>query len=54
MRLMYLMAITAAEQSIDIEAAYFIPDALMSRELIKARARGVRSFSVTDSWRIAI
>jgi cardiolipin synthase A/B len=42
MRLMYLMAITAAERSIDIEAAYFIPDALMSRELIKARARGVR------------
>jgi cardiolipin synthase A/B len=42
MRLMYLMAITAAEQSIDIEAAYFIPDALMSHELIKARARGVR------------
>jgi cardiolipin synthase A/B len=42
MRLMYLMAITAAEQSIDVEAAYFIPDALMSRELIKARARGVR------------
>ncbi len=42
MRLMYLMAITAAEQSIDIEAAYFIPDALMSRELIKARSRGVR------------
>ena len=42
MRLMYLMAITAAEQSIDIEAAYFIPDTLMSGELIKARARGVR------------
>jgi cardiolipin synthase A/B len=42
MRLMYLMAITAAEQSIDIEAAYFIPDTLMSRELIKARSRGVR------------
>jgi cardiolipin synthase A/B len=42
MRLMYLMAITAAEQSIDIEAAYFIPDDLMTRELIKARARGVR------------
>jgi cardiolipin synthase len=42
MRLMYLMAITAAEKSIDIEAAYFIPDTLMSRELIKARARGVR------------
>ncbi len=42
MRLMYLMAITAAEESIDIEAAYFIPDPLMSRELIKARTRGVR------------
>jgi cardiolipin synthase A/B len=42
MRLMYLMAITAAEESIDIEAAYFIPDDLMTRELIKARARGVR------------
>jgi len=42
MRLMYLMAITAAVRSIDIEAAYFIPDDLMSRELIKARARGVR------------
>jgi cardiolipin synthase A/B len=42
MRLMYLMAITAAVQSIDIEAAYFIPDELMNRELIKARTRGVR------------
>jgi cardiolipin synthase A/B len=42
MRLMYLMAITAAQQSIDIEAAYFIPDDLMARELIKARSRGVR------------
>jgi cardiolipin synthase len=41
MRLMYLSAITAAKNSIDIEAAYFIPDRLMSRELIKARARGV-------------
>lgn len=42
MRLMYLMAITAADQAIDIEAAYFIPDSLMCRELIKARSRGVR------------
>jgi len=42
MRLMYLMAITAAQRSIDIEAAYFIPDELMNRELIKARSRGVR------------
>jgi cardiolipin synthase len=42
MRLMYLTAITAAESSIDIEAAYFVPDALMAGELIKARKRGVR------------
>ena len=42
MRLMYLTAITAAESSIDIEAAYFVPDPLMTRELIKARKRGVR------------
>jgi cardiolipin synthase len=42
MRLMYLMAITAAESSIDIEAAYFVPDPLMTGELIKARHRGVR------------
>lgn len=42
MRLMYLTAITAAERSIDIEAAYFVPDHLMSRELIMARSRGVR------------
>jgi cardiolipin synthase A/B len=42
MRLMYLTAITAAERSIDIEAAYFIPDVLMGAELIRARSRGVR------------
>ncbi len=41
MRLMYLTAITAAERSIDIAAAYFIPDRLMTRELVKARQRGV-------------
>lgn len=42
MRLMYLTAITAAEQTIDIESAYFVPDTLMSEELIRTRARGVR------------
>lgn len=42
MRLMYLTAITAAERSIDIEAAYFIPDPLMIRELVGACERGVR------------
>ena len=42
MRLMYLAAITAAESSIDIAAAYFIPDRLMTEELVKVRRRGVR------------
>jgi cardiolipin synthase A/B len=42
MRLMYLTAITAAERTLDIEAAYFVPDRLMIRELILARRRGVR------------
>jgi cardiolipin synthase len=42
MRLMYLAAITAAERSIDIAAAYFIPDRLMTEELVKVRQRGVR------------
>ena len=41
MRLMYLTAITAAARSIDMEAAYFVPDQLMIRELISARRRGV-------------
>jgi len=42
MRLMYLAAITAAVRSIDIAAAYFIPDRLMTEELVKVRKRGVR------------
>jgi cardiolipin synthase len=42
MRLMYLAAITAAEEAIDIEAAYFIPDSLMVNELIRATKRGVK------------
>ena len=42
MRLMYLAAITAAETSIDIAAAYFIPDRLMTEELVKVCRLGVR------------
>jgi len=42
MRLMYLTAITAAQRTIDMEAAYFVPDRLMIREMIAARKRGVR------------
>ncbi len=42
MHLMYLLSIAATEQTIDIEAAYFIPDKLMTDALVAARKRGVR------------
>ncbi|WP_225307422.1 phospholipase D-like domain-containing protein [Nitrincola iocasae] len=42
MHLMYLLAITAAESSIDLAAAYFVPDKLLIKALITARNRDVR------------
>ena len=42
MHLMYLMSIAAANTSIDLQAAYFVPDELMIKALIAARKRGVR------------
>jgi len=42
MHLMYLMTIAASEKSLDLSAAYFIPDELITRALIAARQRGVR------------
>jgi len=42
MHLMYLMAIAAATQSIDLEAAYFVPDELIIKALVTARHRKVR------------
>jgi cardiolipin synthase len=42
MHLMYLMAIAAAEHSIDLQAAYFVPDELIMKALVAARHRGVR------------
>ena len=42
MHLMYLMGIAAAEQSIDLQASYFVPDELIHKELIAARQRGVK------------
>ena len=41
MHLMYLMVIAAAEHSIDLSAAYFIPDDLITKALVAARHRGV-------------
>lgn len=42
MQLMYLMTITAAVRTIDLSAAYFIPDDLTLRALEEAIRRGVR------------
>ena len=42
MHLMYLMAITSARETIDLSAAYFVPDDLTIRTLIEAARRGVR------------
>ena len=42
MELMYLLAITAASHSIDLSAAYFVPDDLTMRALLEAMKRGVK------------
>ncbi len=42
MQLMYLLSITAAEKTIDLSAAYFVPDALTRRALRSAMDRGVK------------
>lgn len=41
MRLMYLTAVASAKKSLLIESAYFVPDELTVKELIKAKKRGV-------------
>lgn len=42
MALMYLLAITAATHTIDLSAAYFVPDELTRKALLAALQRGVR------------
>ena len=42
MQLMYLLSITAAEQTIDLSAAYFVPDELTRRAMRNALERGVK------------
>ena len=42
MHLMLLLALTAAQKSIDIENAYFVPDKLTIEALVAAARRGVR------------
>ena len=42
MHLMYLMALAAAQHTVDLQAAYFVPDRLALDALVAARERGVR------------
>jgi len=42
MHLMYLLSIAAAETRIDLAAAYFVPDELITQAVLEARQRGVR------------
>lgn len=42
MQLLYLMAINGARHSIDLEAAYFVPDEMTTTALLDALRRGVR------------
>ena len=41
-QLLYLMSIAAAQRSIQLSAAYFVPDDNEVRQLVEARGRGVR------------
>jgi cardiolipin synthase len=47
MHLMYLLAITAAQQSIELSSSYFVPDDLAVQALAAARQRGVRVRIIT-------
>lgn len=47
MQLMYHMAVTAAERSIDLSMAYFVPDELSSQILLDALKRGVKLRLIT-------
>lgn len=47
MQLMYHLGITAADQSIDLSMAYFVPDELSSKLLLDALRRGVRLRLIT-------
>ncbi|MDQ6621845.1 MAG: phosphatidylserine/phosphatidylglycerophosphate/cardiolipin synthase family protein [Pseudomonadota bacterium] len=42
MQLMYLLSISSARKSIDLSAAYFLPDEVALRSLVAAMNRGVR------------
>ena len=47
MALMYHLALTAAEKTVDLSMAYFVPDALSQKILVDALKRGVRVRLIT-------
>lgn len=52
MLLMYLLPLAAAERSIDLSAAYFLPDTLTVQALVAALKRGVRVRIITPGRHI--
>jgi cardiolipin synthase len=54
MALMYLLAITAAQRSIDLSSAYFVPDDLALQALVDALGRGVRVRIITPGRHIDV
>ena len=52
MHLMYLMAVTAAKQSIDLSSSYFVPDDLTVATLVEAARRGVKIRIITPGKEI--
>ena len=50
--LMYLMAITAAEESIDLASSYFVPDDITAQALVAAARRGVKVRVITPGEHI--
>jgi cardiolipin synthase len=52
MRLMYLMAITAAQHSIQLSISYFVPDDLTRQVLVDAVKRGVKVQIITPGENI--
>ena len=47
MQLMYQLSITAAEHSIDLSSAYFVPDDITRKKLVEALQRGVKIRIIT-------
>jgi cardiolipin synthase len=47
MKLMYMLAITAAKRSINLSSAYFVPDSLSRDALVEAIKRGVKVRIIT-------